>query len=133
MITMSQQVRSRPGASRPGVWLAMTALAMTALVSACSSGGHTAASGPATQQTCQRVSTVLSDGPDPDADPVGYAEAQILPLKQIHASDPTLARAISALAGAYGNFFATGGTSQAKAALSAASKKIDSVCPGATS
>ena len=41
---------------------------------------------------------MLSDGPDPDSDPVGYAEAQILPLGQIHTSDAQLRTAIGKLA-----------------------------------
>ncbi len=36
------------------------------------------------KQTCKQVEAVLSDGPDPEADPVGYAQAQILPLREIH-------------------------------------------------
>jgi hypothetical protein len=53
--------------------------------------------------------TVLSDGPDPDADPVGYADA-------------------------YSEFFASNGkSSNAKEAVAVASKKLDSICPGAAS
>ena len=119
--------------------LAGTALATTALVSACGSGAPRAAAGPAAtsrasaaQQTCQQVDAVLSDGPDPGADPVGYAEAQILPLQQIHAPDPVLAAAIGTLAGAYQSYFAahgTGGT--VTSALNAAINRINLLCPGA--
>jgi hypothetical protein len=77
---------------------------------------------------------VLSDGPDPDSDPVGYAEAQILPLGQIHTSDVQLRAAIAKLASAYRTFFDSNGTSSsAKLAVAAASKRINSFCPGAAS
>jgi hypothetical protein len=84
--------------------------------------------------TCAQVSAVLSDGPDPDSDPVGYAEAQILPLGQIHTSDAQLRAAIGKLASAYRAFFdSNGSSSSAKLAVVAASKRISSFCPGAAS
>jgi hypothetical protein len=84
--------------------------------------------------TCAQVSAVLSDGPDPDSDPVGYAEAQILPLGQIHTSDAQLRAAIGKLASAYRAFLdSNGGSSSAKLAVAAASKRINSFCPGAAS
>ncbi len=104
---------------------------MTLALCSCGSSAHSAA---ATQDTCQRVSAVLSDGPDPDADPVGYAEAQIQPLRQISAPDQALHTAIAQLADAYQQFFDSNGTSsKAKHAVAVASKKVDSICPGATS
>jgi|ERR1700677_1541240 hypothetical protein len=111
------------------------------LVCACSSAAHatasahsTAAAVAATENTCQRVSAVLSDGPDPDADPVGYAEAQILPLRQISAPDQALRAAVSQLADAYQKFFASNGkSSNAKEAVAVASSKLNSICPGAAS
>ena len=97
-----------------------------------SSSSHPAAS--AAISGCQRVSAVLSDGPDPDADPVGYAEAQILPLRGISVSDQALRTAITQLADAYQQFFDTNGkNSSAKEAVAVASKKLDSICPGAAS
>ena len=131
MITVSHHAGAR---SRAGALLALTALTITATVSACGSGGHTAPSGPpaAAQAACRQVSAVLSDGPDPDADPVGYAEAQVLPLRQIHTSDQILSRAISTLAGAYSSYYtADGASSAAKAALTAAANRINWLCPGA--
>jgi hypothetical protein len=116
--------------------LALTVLGLTALLGAC---GSRAAASPAVsaatvRATCDRVSAVLSDGPDPTADPVGYAEAQVIPLGQIRAADAQLRAAISSLARAYRAFFASDGTSgAAKAAVAAASKRIDSFCPGAAS
>jgi hypothetical protein len=119
---------------------ALIAPGLAALLAACAS--PTASSRPVTATTpvtevhvtCSQVSAVLSDGPDPAADPVGYAEAQILPLGQIRTPDPQLRAAISELARAYRAFFDSNGTSgEAKLALAAASKRIDSFCPGATS
>jgi hypothetical protein len=101
------------------------------LLSACGSSAQAAA---ATKQTCQQVSAVLSDGPDPDSDPVGYAEAQVSPLREVHPQDTALRDAISQLADAYQEYFASNGTSStAKEAVAVASKTIDSFCPGAAS
>jgi hypothetical protein len=113
----------------------MTALAL----SACGSSAHPAAEHPAAaqsatvQSTCQLVSAVLSDGPDPGADPVGYAESQFGPLRQIHTEDTALQDAIGQLATAYQEYFSTNGTNSAKEAVAVASSKINSFCPGAAS
>ena len=119
---------------------ALIAPGLAALLAACASPAAAsrpaAATTPVTEVhvTCNQVSAVLSDGPDPSADPVGYAEAQILPLGQIRTPDPQLRAAISQLARAYQAFFASNGTSAAaKTAVTSASKRIDSFCPGATS
>jgi hypothetical protein len=116
--------------------LGLAALGLAALLGACAS--QAPASRPVStapvRATCSQVSAVLSDGPDPDADPVGYAEAQILPLGQIRTADVQLRAAISKLAGAYRAFFVSNGSSSAaKLAVAAASKRIDSICPGAMS
>lgn len=85
----------------------VTLILMVVLVCACSSSAHSAATATASASTaaiegaCEQVSAVLSDGPDPDADPVGYAEAQILPLRQISVSNQALHGAVSQLADAY--------------------------------
>ncbi|MGO8726357.1 MAG: hypothetical protein ACLQK8_06495 [Streptosporangiaceae bacterium] len=109
------------------------------LVCACSSSAPSTAKGTgsnaaATENTCQQVSAVLGDGPDPDADPVGYAEAQVIPLRRISAPDQALRSVISQLAHAYQQFFASNGKSNnAKEAVAVASKKLNSLCPGAAS
>jgi hypothetical protein len=141
MITVNHRAMGRrpEGTRLAYTALACAALATTVLVSACGSSGHAAASGPAAasgtsagQQTCQQVDAVLSDGPDPGADPVGYAEAQILPLEQIRASDQTLGTAISTLADAYQSYYAANGTgSTVRSALNTAINRINSLCPGA--
>jgi len=125
MITVSHQARTR-------TLLALTVLTMTVTAGACGSSRPAAASGASAtaRQTCQQVDAVLSDGPDPGADPLGHAEAQIVPLRQIHASDPVLSQAIGTLASAYSSFYAANGTS-GKAALTAAINRINSLCPGA--
>lgn len=80
---------------------------------------------------CQTVSAVLSDGPDPGADPVGYAQAQILPLRRIHPRDSTLQAAVEDLDKAYRELFDTNGSSAAKKAVARASARLDAICPGA--
>ena len=112
-------------------------LMVLAILAGGCSAAPSAASGPAAgavRRACQQVSAVLSDGPDPDADPAGYAEAQILPLRQIHAPDARLSRAITALDAAYRNVSDSDGANPlATAAVAAASKLVNAVCPGAAS
>jgi hypothetical protein len=118
------------------------------LVSACSSSASSSAaasslpssspsassSATAIAATCEQVSAVLGDGPDPDADPVGFAEAHILLLRQINTPDQSLRGALSQLAEANQSFVASNGKSaNAKEAVAVADKKINSICPGAAS
>jgi hypothetical protein len=115
-----------------------TALSLVVLLAcACGSSSSSSAAGASTaavQASCQQVSAVLSDGPDPDADPIGYAEAQILPLRGISVSDQALHTAITQLADAYQAFFDSNGkSSSAKEAVTVASNKLNSICPGAAS
>lgn len=77
---------------------------------------------------------MLSDGPEPSADPVGYAQAQVLPLRQIRTSDERLHEAISRLAAAYDAFAAEHRAgSAANSAVSAAADTVNAICPGAAS
>jgi hypothetical protein len=115
-------------------------LAAVLLVSACSSSASSSAAASASPSataiaaTCEQVSGVLSDGPDPDADPVGFAEAHILLLRQINTPDQSLRGALSQLADANQSFVASNGKSaNAKEAVAVADKKINSICPGAAS
>jgi hypothetical protein len=97
-------------------------------------GGSAAAVQASTQKACRQVGAVLADGPDPDTDPSGYAEAQILPLRQIHPANTRLKAAVSHLDAAYQQLFASNGKSTtATAAVAAATKKVDVICPGAAS
>jgi hypothetical protein len=110
------------------------ALALGALLlGACGSSGSAAGSGTSVQQACHKVSAAASDGPDPDADPIGYAEAQVLPLRNIRTSDKDLQSAIDALASAYQDVFDTNGSASATHALARSSHAVDAICPGALS
>ena len=100
----------------------------TASSTASSNAGTVAASG-----ACTQVSAALSDGPDPDADPIGYAQAQILPLHQISTSNDRLRTDIDGLAVAYQAVVATNNSAAAKQAVARASNKVDALCPGVTS
>jgi hypothetical protein len=115
----------------------VTALALVVALAACGSSskaGSSSKSAPSSAQlkkrTCRQVEAALSDGPDPEADPVGHAQAQILPLREIHTADGTLHQAIDVLAAAYRAFSSTHGSSAAKSVVSAASKTIEHLCPG---
>jgi hypothetical protein len=105
------------------------AIAGAALLGACGSSGS--GSSAALTSGCQNVSAVLSDGPDPTADPVGYAEAQIRPLRQVRTPDKTLQLAIDALDAAYQQVFSTNGAPAATQAEAKASARINALCPGA--
>jgi hypothetical protein len=104
-----------------------------AVLTAAGSCGSAPAPAGAVAATCRQVGAVLSDGPDPSADPVGYAEAQVLPLDQITSSDAGLRQAIRALASAYQQFFSTGGDGAAVEAVSRAASALDAICPGVAS
>jgi hypothetical protein len=105
-------------------------LTLVMLLAAC---GGPATNVAAVRRACAQVSAVLSDGPDPDADPAGYAEAQILPLRHIKTPDKAFRAALSRLDAAYRQLFASQGRSDATSAVAAASKKINRICPGAAS
>lgn len=98
------------------------------LLTGCDSTGPSAAG---TVTPCQQVSAVLTDGPDPTADPVGYAQTQILPLRQIRAGDARLHSAIDALAAAYQQFVVTDGSASATQAVDRTGRAVDAICPGA--
>lgn len=83
---------------------------------------------------CRRVEAVLSDGPERAADPLGYAQAQILPLRELRTSDAKLRRAISKLAAAYQAFSAHNRVERsASSAVSGAAAAVNAICPGAAS
>jgi hypothetical protein len=108
----------------------VAALAMVVLLAACGSSKPPLSSAQVKQQACDQVEAALSDGPDPEADPVGHAQAQILPLRAIHTVDGALHQAIDTLAAAYQSFSSSNGSSHAKSAVSAAGKTIERLCPG---
>jgi hypothetical protein len=83
--------------------------------------------------TCRAVAAALSDGPDPSADPVGYAEAQVLPLRQIKSSNAALQSAIHQLSSAYESFYKSNGGAASSKLVHSAEKSVDKFCPGVTS
>lgn len=117
--------RHRVRTLRVGV-LAGTAV----LLGACASTGTSQASG-SLASSCQAVAAVLSDGPSPAADPVGYAEAQIRPLTEVRAGDPALRRDVQRLDRAYRQVFDSDDSPSAASAASKASARLDGVCPRA--
>jgi hypothetical protein len=82
-------------------------------------------------KTCEQVADALADGPDPDVDPVGYALAQVRPLRSIKTSDTVLHTDIGNLAAAYETVYKTNDKKGTQAAVNKAGKKIDGICPGA--
>jgi predicted Zn-dependent protease len=123
--------RSRWSPGRASLALA-PCLALLLGLAAC--GSTSSSDAAATKKACAQVGAVLSDGPDPDADPAGYAEAQILPLRQIHAPDQNFKDAVTRLDRAYQQLFASNGKSaSATRAVAAASKHINTICPGVAS
>jgi hypothetical protein len=107
------------------------ALALAVLLAACGSSSKSTASSVLTRrQACKQVEAVLSDGPEPEADPIGYAQAQVLPLRKIHASETQLAGAIGELASAYRQFTASKGSTSAQARVNSATRAIKTLCPG---
>jgi hypothetical protein len=108
-------------------------LLMSALLDACGSSSSTASSAEV-EQTCKQIEAVLSDGPEPAVDPVGYAQAQVLPLREISTSDKQLHEAVYKLAAAYRAFSAEDRTERAaNTAVTAAAHRVDAICPGAAS
>jgi len=111
------------------IWTLVVVMGSICLLSACGSSGRSASQ--ASVSACQHVTAVLSDGPDPGADPVGYAESQILPLRQIHTTDQPLQLAVDRLASAYETFFDDDGSFGAKEKLTQAASSVNALCPGA--
>jgi hypothetical protein len=116
---------------------ALVALALIVVtLDACGSSSKpvVSAAGTPLQQSCAAVAAVLANGPDESEDPVGYAEAQILPLRAVLITgDAALEQGVVGLSNAYKQFNATQGSAAAKSAVKAAAAKVDAICPGATS
>ena len=114
--------------------MAFLALAIAACGSASSQTSSTVSLGSAVQQDCTSVADVLSDGPDPDADPVGYAQAQVMPLRQLTISDATLHHAVLTLASAYETFSTSSSSTRAASAqaVTKAEDGVNKICPQAS-
>ena len=83
---------------------------------------------------CQKILAVLSDGPDPDADPVGYALSQILPLGQIHTSDHTVSTTVHSLVENDRALVKSKGSDKsAKKGIKKADNALNKACPGVAS
>ena len=113
--------------------MAFLALTVAACGSASSQASSTLSLGSAVQQDCTSVADVLSDGPDPGADPVGYAEAQVVPLRQLTISDATLRHAVLTLASAYETFSTSSSSTRAASAqaVAKAENEVNKLCPQA--
>ncbi len=133
---MTGWMRSRPGCGRgrPGSRAAAAVLTVALGLGLAACGPAPASSAtPAVSAACAQVGAALSDGPDPGADPVGYAEAQIRPLRAIKITDRQLRTAVSELASGYAAVFASDGKSAAAAkTVAAAARKVKAVCKGVT-
>ena len=116
-----------------GTTVACLALAVAACGSASSQTSSTVSLGSAGQQGCTSVADVLSDGPDPGADPVGYAEAQVMPLRQLAISDAALHRAVLTLASAYETLSTSTTSTRATStmAVTRAENEVNKICPQA--
>jgi hypothetical protein len=80
------------------------------------------------------VLAVLSDGPDPDVDPVGYALSQIAPLGQIHTSDSDLAQRLSDLISADQALVHSNGSDHAATkSIAKDDADLNLICPGVAS
>jgi hypothetical protein len=125
---MRSLVRSR--------YVALASVAVAApLWSACSSsssGGGRAAKPPAA--LCQKLGGIFADGPDPDADPVGYALAQINALASIRTTNYAVRAAVTKLVPADRALVSSNGSDHA---ATATIKKEDAAlnrsCPGVDS
>jgi hypothetical protein len=131
----AKPARALAGVLAPG----LITLGLLAPLAACSSSSSspaaaaTAVLGSAVQQQCTTVGDVLANGPDPDADSVGYAEAQVLPLHQLKLADAALQKAVQTLATAYQAYSTSAGAANTTAALavSKAEAAVNAICPGA--
>ena len=119
--------------SRPIVVIALAVF--PTLVTACATGGATGGAAQVLDKApaalCGQLDAVLSDGPDPGADPVGYALSQILPLGQIHTSDRSVATTVGRLTAADRALVDSKGADRsATKAIAKADKALNAACPG---
>jgi hypothetical protein len=105
-------------------------LALAACGSSGGSGGVPSLS-KAPSSLCSSLNAILSDGPDPDADPVGYALSQILPLGELHSSDSAAIGVVHQLISADRALVKSGGSNRsASKTIKAADESINEACPG---
>lgn len=113
--------------------MAVLAIAVSAAttVSACGSSSSASKGGSSVQQSCTAIGDTLANGPDPSADPVGYAEAQILGLQKLKITDGALNKAVQNLDAAYQAFSSANGTGPSAVQVTAAQNALNAICPGA--
>jgi hypothetical protein len=129
--------------TRPVTALALTLAAAPLVLAACSSGGSNpgsagsghsggAAVAKAPVALCNELNAVLSDGPDPDDDPVGYALSQILPLQQqVHGSDTAVMTTVNQLIAADQALYNSSGADKSAAAtIKKDYTALNKACPG---
>jgi hypothetical protein len=129
--------------NRPVMALALTLVAAPLALAACSSGGSNpsssgsgrsggVAAAKAPVALCNELDAVLSDGPDPGADPVGYALSQILPLQQqVHSSDTAVMATVNQLIAADQALYnSSGADKSASATIQKDYTAINKACPG---
>jgi hypothetical protein len=118
---------------RPRRWTSMALAAFVALAMTGVGFSTMASAGtPSIEAPCEQVAAVLSDGPDPGVDPVGYAQAQILQLRKLKLSGHRLGRAVLDLAAAYAGYARSDGTNRsAKVTVKRSEKAVNAICPGA--
>jgi hypothetical protein len=116
-------------------YMALASVAVAApLWAACGSSGGGSAQAATPPALCQKILGVLSDGPDPDVDPVGYALSQIQPLGEIHTSDHSVGTTLDKLIAADRAIVSSDGTdTSAKAAIKGSDKALNKACPGVAS
>jgi hypothetical protein len=82
-------------------------------------------------QACTEIGDVLANGPDPVADPVGYAEAQIRGLAALEHAAPSLHQVVVALDDAYVQVVGANGSPASLRVEARESAALDARCPGA--
>jgi hypothetical protein len=116
---------ARAGGAYP---VAIVSLFLAAVVLSSCGTSSPSKSSAAITSACTHVTNALADGPDPDSDPIGYAEAQIIPLGRIVVSDHTLQRAIAKLDDAYKKVFQTNAAAGTSNAAKEALRTVDRLC-----
>jgi hypothetical protein len=110
----------------------IVAAPLWAATSGASAGTLHVAKAPAS--VCAKLNAVFSDGPDPDADPVGYALSQIKPLGEVHTSDHAVHAALTKLIAADGALVKSNGADHAaKVAIKKDDHLVNESCPGVVS
>jgi hypothetical protein len=114
--------------------LALASVAVAVPLWAACGGGGSAAAAKAPTALCQKLLAVFSDGPDPDADPVGYALSQELPLSQIHSSDTAAIQTVKSLIAADRVYVKSNGADHsAKKTIASDDGTLNKACPGVAS